>query len=435
MADEKNIYDGVNKCLSDSVMKDYLSATMDNAQKQNMEKHIAECPFCADAIEGYNMVEDKVLLASVFDELNEKVKNYPHKTIKKKTKIISIYYNKKVYFTAAATLLILLGVFLFTEFRTNNSEEVFTDNFKPYPAKEKVKIDSIDKEKQNSAEETITDKKIIDKNTIDIERDGFYATEEVSRKEYISSNKGGGISGKPSFGTKSSGKDISKKEDNAKSIAFDDDLSVGWSSISNNGVINTEDTSPSPTVLTDVEIIAFDKENENKDAVAMNYTSAETESVDMLEEKSNIRLVSVNKLSKRKTKKNNASIAGIEAKNLKTDESSLIDRAMNAYSNKIYKKASTLFEKVLKIDTENTEATFYCAVSHISNDKPKTAIYYLDKIILSQNIQYLESAKWYKAMALLKLKKKNDAISILNEIVKAKGNYAPQAEKALQDLK
>ena len=97
-------------CLSAATINNYLAGRLTNEENEYVRKHINECEFCADAVEGYKSIKLKDSLIETVGHLN--------KDIDKKTETRDykhIFINRKVlaYSSLAASILILAGLFLF----------------------------------------------------------------------------------------------------------------------------------------------------------------------------------------------------------------------------------------------------------------------------------------------------------------------------------
>ena len=98
-----------NSCLSADKIDDYLAGRLDANEMELVSKHISECEFCADAVEGYKNVRLKDTLLNTVEKLNKEIDD---KTVKKEYRLQS--FTKKIiaYSSLAASILIITGLFL-----------------------------------------------------------------------------------------------------------------------------------------------------------------------------------------------------------------------------------------------------------------------------------------------------------------------------------
>ena len=109
-------------------------------------------------------------------------------------------------------------------------------------------------------------------------------------------------------------------------------------------------------------------------------------------------------------------------------DTSLERKAFEAYESERYTMAIEYF-KELKAETGLDYVDFYLAQSYLANGDEQKAIEVFKKIS-SVNSDYKGEALWYQALAFLKLKMNNDAVSLLQTLSK-EGSYKQQEAKAL----
>jgi tetratricopeptide (TPR) repeat protein len=99
-----------------------------------------------------------------------------------------------------------------------------------------------------------------------------------------------------------------------------------------------------------------------------------------------------------------------------------------------FKNALKQFNIILEHYPDDLNAHFYGGLCYFNLGKFERAISYLDKCINNAFNTFSEEAEWYKAKSLIKLNRKEDAKTLLQNIVNAKGFYARQAQTMLADL-
>jgi len=119
-----------------------------------------------------------------------------------------------------------------------------------------------------------------------------------------------------------------------------------------------------------------------------------------------------------------------------TKSNTLFDEAMAAYRQKDFITAIQKLNTVIAAEPANNSALFYAGVSQLSLPTPDTkqAISCFDKVLLSSDNSFAEAARWYKALALIKDKKEEDAKVLLQEMSKKQGAYKAKADKVLKDI-
>ncbi|MFT5823283.1 MAG: tetratricopeptide (TPR) repeat protein [Crocinitomix sp.] len=102
-------------------------------------------------------------------------------------------------------------------------------------------------------------------------------------------------------------------------------------------------------------------------------------------------------------------------------------KSMSFFAEGRYKKALNRYLLILDQYPDDLNALFYGALSYHNLGKNTEAIVFFDKIINGELYVFSEEALWYKAKALIKLKKKVEAKAILEEIIAHGGFYTQEA--------
>jgi TonB family protein len=135
MANIKQTYQLFNPsgCLTLEAMQLYLKKELPERDIQQIDSHLKKCEFCSDALEGLKLFEDKEKLEAIVGEINENLtRSLAEKSNEKKQKVIK-FQNRLIYFGAAASIIILLGLLYFLtdlinqENRTHVSQQVNTE--------------------------------------------------------------------------------------------------------------------------------------------------------------------------------------------------------------------------------------------------------------------------------------------------------------------
>ncbi len=108
--------------------------------------------------------------------------------------------------------------------------------------------------------------------------------------------------------------------------------------------------------------------------------------------------------------------------------------ALLQYEAKNYIGAKESFIVVSKNHPNNIASKFYLGIVHIELKDYDNAIRNFSKVIESNDQFYKEQSEWYKALCLVKLGRKTEAITGLNAIVEHKGFYRSHAEEILSKL-
>ncbi|MDF2438462.1 MAG: TonB family protein [Bacteroidota bacterium] len=118
-------------CISEQTMFDYIDNMLSAKAQHVVEKHVLDCEFCADALEGLKLVKNRDRIK----ELNTAVRSRMGKTSGRES-----MDRRTILSIAAGVLLLIGGVFIFRQFTKNKQEDI---------AELKTSSESL-KEKENS---------------------------------------------------------------------------------------------------------------------------------------------------------------------------------------------------------------------------------------------------------------------------------------------
>jgi hypothetical protein len=115
----------------------------------------------------------------------------------------------------------------------------------------------------------------------------------------------------------------------------------------------------------------------------------------------------------------------------------ILQKGMEAYSQKKYSDALPLFQQAQALEPGNESALFYSGVCYLSLIPPNTsmALERLDAILNRPASEFTSGAKWYKALCLIKSSDKEPAKILLRQLSEGKGEYQKPATELLSELK
>jgi len=114
-----------NGCLSAATINNYLSGRLNDEENEYVKKHINECVFCADAVEGFRNIKLKDSLVKTVGqldrEIDKKSETGDHKIL---------FLNRKVlaYSSLAASILIISGLFLLISNNWLRQDKIVSEN-------------------------------------------------------------------------------------------------------------------------------------------------------------------------------------------------------------------------------------------------------------------------------------------------------------------
>jgi len=107
-------------CLSAATINNYLDGRLSDEENESVIKHINECEFCADAVEGYKNMKLKDSLIKTVGQLNRQIDK---KSGTRDYRLLFINRKVLAYSSLAASILVLAGLFLLL-----NNNRVRQDN-------------------------------------------------------------------------------------------------------------------------------------------------------------------------------------------------------------------------------------------------------------------------------------------------------------------
>ena len=124
MKSEKNTYHlfTPSGCLTLDALKRYQSNLLSAEELKLAEDHIDECELCLDAVEGINLLSDSAKLESIVAEINTNLREGLESTNVSNNNKPHFISNKIIYFSAAASVIILVGLFFYLQFFMDKPE-------------------------------------------------------------------------------------------------------------------------------------------------------------------------------------------------------------------------------------------------------------------------------------------------------------------------
>src|SRR6187455_1308483 len=131
----RNIFNE-EKCLTAEELLAYAQGKLSGAEAHRAEKHLLDCEFCSEALEGIMQSGDLQGVPIILDELNERIDAAAGKS--SPVRVTRFSYRK---IAAVIALLIVSGSLWFYIDRMNRSEKLFSQYYEPYhPAADSVAV-------------------------------------------------------------------------------------------------------------------------------------------------------------------------------------------------------------------------------------------------------------------------------------------------------
>lgn len=108
---------------------------------------------------------------------------------------------------------------------------------------------------------------------------------------------------------------------------------------------------------------------------------------------------------------------------------------ISQYEQGNYKDAASNLRKATEATPGNLQAHLYAADAYLRVSQPQAALFHIERILAVPGNSNLETAEWYKALALLQLKEGRKAEKQLEAVIARNGKFKALAEEALKELK
>ncbi len=370
----ENLFNDSGKCLTPEQMKLYVQNVLSPIEKRNVENHLLECEFCSDAVEGLkqaNFAEYQNEVAILNRQIKRRVKYNSRKHI--------FYSPWKIIAVAASVLfLILLSGIYFDWFLHTRFENV-AKNIQDLSSK----VSNLAMLKKDERKDTITI--IKEKNADNIYSSTATATEDITP---LSESANAEI-------------DSTKKPEEQTVAALDKDAAEVLSK--NNVAANSKNE------------VAISADEELKSTSKMKSLSSPSASIPS-------------------ANYNNVNNENVAAKKIAIPQNPDETEGLKQYNAKNFVKAISSLNNVVAKEPTNFQAKYYLGMSYMQAGKYIEAIKQFDAIMLSNNQDWFDDARYQKALSHLKIEDELTAKNLFEQIVSENGKYKTEAQQQLDGL-
>ncbi len=366
-----------SNCLTALQMKNYVQNNLSADEKRVVENHLLECEFCSDAVEGLkqNQVGD---YQKEIELLNLQIKRRTNYSQRKKI----IYSPWRIIGVAASVLFLVMGLGIYFGWFLNTRFENVAKNISDLSSKvsslasisKKEKTDTVTIIKDKAAENPYSRNVSAtdDTSPLNEEMEKQNDTIQKSSEEMVAQNSISTDANKP--------ESITNADKSATSKALDDAESKKM--MPKKLIQKVENNSTAPT------------------------------------------LVSASNLSENNNEKN-----------FVIDKNPDAIEGLKQYNSKNYAKTISLLNNVVAKEPNNFEAKYYLGMSYMQLNKNIEAITQFDAILLTNDQEWFDDARYQKALAHLNIEDKLTAETIFQQIIAENGKYKTEAEQQMVSIK
>lgn len=368
-------------CPNAETLENYISGKLSSAAQHEVERHVVECLFCEEALEGLRTFKVNDRLSEIRKELESDIDRRIQSLHQDR---LSVLFPWKI----AAAFALLIGSMALLWFFTPRMEpdQLFTQEFKPYPApatdpNKEIPVvgeDSINDKFPAGKEKTVAEATVKD----------APLTENVKSENNIAESTHGSVPEVSSVA-----EDVHSSESIISKSAQEE-------------VYPTVGEAKKSRRVLDISDAKGVKESENS-AVSEGIPATSTATSQSREKQASSRKRS-----------------GITA------PSDDYEAGISAYQNQNYSLAISYLRKL----KEPSDARFYLGLSLLASEQPATALEQFKLYLQSKGSTKREAGYWYAALAAIKLDKKREARYLLQKVIPFHGEFELEAAELLKKL-
>ena len=370
----QNLFISNINCLSPEQMKLYLQNVLSPAEKRAVENHLLECEFCSDAMEGLKQLAVDNYQYEV-DILNRQIK----RRVKYNSRKNILYSPWKLIAVAASVLFLVLLTGIYFDWFLHTRFENVAKNIQDLSSK----VSNLALLKKEEKKDTITI--IKEKNNDNVYSSTATATDDISPL-----NEG-----------------TATTVDSA--IAKEETMTVNNGETKNNAHQNLKD----------------EENNTSEKNIAM---------ADLENKTSKMKMMSSPSSSIPSANYNNNNSENQTDKKITTIKNPEENEGLKQYNAKNYTKAIASLNNVVTKEPTNYQAKYYLGMSYMQAGKYIEAIKQFDAIMVNNNSDWYDDARYQKALSHLKIDDMATAKNLLEQIVSENGKYKSDAQQQLDEL-
>lgn len=449
-------------CLSEQQLYGYMDGTLSYPEQHAVEKHLLDCDFCSDALAGLELVSDRTRIAAVPPITPVAPVTSPvTETKKEKGRIIPFYRSGRTYAAAAALVLIVALTWFFNNTAKNESATL-SDNATAVTA-EQPAAEAAAILQDSMAKTTNEEQRVAVQVPADGETNGpdnsikNKATEDLNNQATDPKPAFPAAPGTYTYAEKTAPATAGKKaivSEEAKANA--DDVTAYRDEAKQKDERKKEqqgdfagDIATNTTSAKEAEKMDFDanyKPQADSVKVAANFltsSSAATLSTANGGTTYNWSPVTADSFAKPASVNVGFSATGAttvtQTLSKEVVTSTRSDKKLELFKDNSFKKSKATSAPAVSGESAKTAPLsdndkYNRALAEINANRNESALLFLNDILTNAASPLYADAQWQKAVVLIKLNKKAEAKTILEDIVKKGGKYKPLAESQLKQL-
>jgi TolA-binding protein len=434
------------------MLADYAGGKLSRDEMYLVEKHLAGCDLCSDALEGLSNVKNRSRLQKIFTSIN----NLIDKRTQAKSGML-LYVDFRVKMAVAAIFISVFGITILFKYLLNDQKKdmMALRTEKEGPAaieksKDKEKVaDSIASPEQDAKTISSGEKiqplvAVNDQENEKLETtnkdqptatmisessaDGQGSAEQKAATTYFWSPQKDETAGKVA---NENYRSIEKVNEAVKAPVFAGNKSAPDRSLVTDSV--SIDNGLSQTKNINLLDKVFKEEAEKTVAESQSKTKFSKKAETKVDGDTDVPTAGVNNYPI--TTNSTVTTAPVAATGTSTLSDQRYETALKKYDSLDYSGSKALLESYLTSYPEDYNALYYCATSNYFLKNYDKAITYFTKVVKKKDFIFFDTSQWYLALSYIGNKDNTKAEKILNEIVAAGGSFKTQAAAKLLEIK
>jgi len=382
MKEDNNISNHNNECLTSDMLIKYIKGELSGLERNRIERHLSSCEMCSDEMEGLSNMENPEMVDEISLNLNKKIDSL---TAKPEREIPYL----GMYIRVAASIIFVLGISSVIYFTTFRKTPSIMPNYALMEAAETAP----------AAPDSSNDKMLKD----------IAANDNTENRKLEEPQK--------SKGNREVENRIDKPRENVKYVA---PVVVDSLVSDDETVVEIMEEEVNKSVVVDELVVAETNQVASESIVQLAPAS--------VEKKSSLALGGVARKESLSADKSVRTAASLTYNERKTS-------AIRLFSKQKYKEALAVFAELYNDYPINDTTQFYSSMCNYHLNRFNETISSIAAIAKNNQSVFYNEAKWYYALALINTERKEDAVTILEQILQEDSPFKNKAKSELQKIK
>jgi tetratricopeptide (TPR) repeat protein len=390
-------------CLTEEQLLAYIDGKMSAAEQHEAELHITDCAMCSDAVDGWHLVKDRKKALAFPAEVTMATPANPAEATqeeeKPEPKVIPLQHNRRrLWMSIAASVAVILVIAAtITIIAPGNDQQLAENTNAKKPGSPAQPLPTPPAEKNITRTDSPPVAENLPKTIIEVGPTSYYSKEKVVEAE------------------------------------LNDFAAVEYAAAEAAPPVATDDAMTMSEILTTAEDLKLQEKALVKDEAKTDKATRDRQAAPAARTDSTIVLANTTSVSTGSTSSTTW--------NSNAQQEQLSDVVISAEQTKPKKSTSNQSKERAEASQPSSPGanvavhpSYSLGMQYMQKKKYAEAVAEFDKVLAAKtNLNYAD-AQWQKAVALIKLGKKAEAKTLLQEIVNANGFYKTQAEAELKKL-